>query len=118
MADLSDVEQAIVNTITALVYPTGTGNPSAVLNDAGSPMPVRLYRGWPIAASLDADLAAGTVNISVQARNGTEKNSTRFHPDYQTVTLESPTVAAAVNALDQVVITGSGSPTITQWVTV
>jgi hypothetical protein len=118
MSDLSDVEQAIVNTITSLVYPTGIGNPSAVLNDAGQPMPVRLYRGWPISAALDADLAAGTVNVSVQTRNGTEKNTTRFHPDYQTVTLEAATVAAAVNALDQVVITGGGAAGIVQWVTV
>jgi hypothetical protein len=118
MADLSDVEQAIVNTIAGLVYPTGSSNPSAVLNDAGAPMPVRLYRGWPIAAALDADLAAGTVNISVQTRNGTEKNTTRFHPDYQTVATEAATVAAQVNALDQVVITGAGAVGITQWVTV
>jgi hypothetical protein len=118
MADLSDVEQAIVNQIAGLVYPNTTSNPSAVLNDAGQPMPVRLYRGWPIAAALDADLAAGTVNISVQTRNGTERNTTRFHPDYQTVTLAAATVAAAVNSADQVVITGGGSPTITQWVTV
>jgi hypothetical protein len=126
MADLSDVEQSIVNIIAALVYPTGTGNPSAVLNDAGQPMPVRLYRGWPISAALDADLAAPapgmpdtrTVNISVQTRNGTEKNTTRFHPDYQTITLEAATVAATVNALDQVVITGAGAAGIVQWVTV
>jgi hypothetical protein len=118
VSDLSDVETAIVNTLAALVYPTGTGNPSAVLNDAGQPAPVRLYRGWPISAALDADLAAGIPNISVTPRNGTEKNTTRFHPDYQTVTLEVATVAAAVNALDQVVITGGGSPTVTQWVTV
>lgn len=119
MSDLSDLEQAIVNTIAGLVYPTGSGNPSAVLNDAGQPMPVRIYRGWPIAAALDADLAAGAVNISVQARNGTEKNTTRFHPDYQTVSTETATVAAAVNtATNQVVITGAGSAIVTQWVTV
>src|SRR5258708_6023276 len=118
MSDLSDVEQAIVNTITGLVYPTGTGNPSAVLNDSFAPMPGRIYPGWPISANLDADLAAGIMNISVYARNGTEKNTTRFHPDYQTVTTETATVAVSINASNQVVVTGNGAVGITQWVTV
>lgn len=118
MSDLSDVETAIVNLITGLVYPNGSGAPSAVLNDALAPMPVRIYRGWPISANLDADLAAGTMNISVYSRNGTEKNTTRFHPDFQTVTTETATVAASVNASNQVVITGNGAVGITQWVTV
>src|SRR5260370_6345847 len=117
-ADLSDVEQAIVNTITGVVYPTGSTNPSVVLNDSLAPMQVRIYRGWPISANLDADLAAGIMNISVYTRNGTEKNTTRFHPDYQTVTTETATVAASVNASNQVVVTGGGAVGITQWVTV
>lgn len=118
MADLADVETAIVNAVTAVVYPLGSALPSAVLNDAGAPTPVRIYRGWPIAANLDTDLAAGTLNISVFPRQGTDRNTTRFHPDYQTASLEVATVAVAVNAQNQVVITGSGSASITQWVTV
>jgi hypothetical protein len=118
MSDLSDVEQAIVTTIAGLVYPLGSSNPSAVLNDAGQPMPVRLYRGWPVSANLDTDLAAGIMNISVYSRGTTERNTTRFHPDYQTVSTETATVAAAVNANNQVVITGTGAAGITQWVTV
>src|SRR5258708_28535358 len=95
MSDLSDVEQASVNTITGLVYPTGSANPSAVLNDSMAPMPGRIYRGWPISANLDADLAAVIMNISVYARNGTQQNTTRFHPHYHTVTPETATLAAS-----------------------
>jgi len=118
MADLSDVEQALVNTITGLVYPSGPSAPSAVLNDTGAPMPVRIYRGWPVASALDADLAAGVMNVSVFSRPNTERNTTRFPPDYQVVSIETATVAATVNAAGQVVITGAGSATVTQWVTV
>ena len=118
MADISDVEQTIVNTVLGLVYPTGIANPSLVLNDAGQAMPVRIYRGWPLSAALDADLAAGIMNISVFTGGKGEKNTTRFHPDYQTVSIETPTVTASVNALNQIVIAGAGAVGIYQYVTV
>lgn len=59
MADISDVLSGIVNTVAAAVYPNGTSQPSAT----GSA--TRVYPGWPPSAGLDADMAAGIVNVSV-----------------------------------------------------
>jgi len=85
MADQSDVETALAAQIEAVVYPPGTG-------DAGlGGLVGRVYRGWPNPAALDADLAAGVVNITVfpldDARNTTRYFDTWMVPDPVPVTL-------------------------------
>jgi hypothetical protein len=64
LADLSQVEQALVNLISQIVYPSGTGQPSAIVV-GGSPVAARVYRGWPNRQALDIDVksASGTVTI-------------------------------------------------------
>jgi hypothetical protein len=59
MADQSDVEQTLAGLILSRVYPNGIEEPSVLGADC------RIYRGWPIPAALDADLAAGIVNVTV-----------------------------------------------------
>ena len=59
MADLSDVENAMVFEVTAALYPQGVAQASAV----GSTC--RVYRGWPSTGGLNSDLAAGIVNVTV-----------------------------------------------------
>lgn len=88
MADISDVENALVTAIEAAVYPNGTGQPSAI----GAPC--RVYRGWPVAPALDADLAAGVVNISVVPGTRTQ-NTTRFPLEWETISLPVPTITVA-----------------------
>lgn len=116
MADLSDVENAIVSTVASAVYPNGSnGQPSVVSNDAGTALPVKIYRGWPVPAQLDTDLAAGTANISVFSR-GTGTNRTKYTPIFDTVSTPTPTVSATV-VDNTITITGAGSTT-TQYVSV
>ena len=57
MADQSDVENALVNLVSAALYPNGTDEVSVPGPDC------RVYRGWPNSAALDTDLAAGKINI-------------------------------------------------------
>ena len=59
MADLSDVENALVSGITDVLYPNGITGVSVV------GVTCRIYRGWPSPAALNADLAAGVVNVTV-----------------------------------------------------
>jgi hypothetical protein len=59
MADLSDVENALVLGVTNALYPQGVSQASIVAATC------RIYRGWPLTASLNSDLAAGVVNVSV-----------------------------------------------------
>ena len=89
MADLSDVENALVAAIASAVYPTGTGGASTI----GAPC--RIYRGWPVARALDADLAAGTVNITVFSRPGITRNTTRHFTDWHDIANPTPTITVA-----------------------
>jgi hypothetical protein len=59
MADLSDVENAIVAEVIGGLYPNGTSRASAV------GVTCRAYRGWPSPAALNSDLAAGVVNVTI-----------------------------------------------------
>jgi hypothetical protein len=59
MADLSDVENAVVTEVAGALYPNGIGEPSAI------GVSCRVYRGWPAPAALNSDLAIGIVNVTV-----------------------------------------------------
>ena len=76
MADLSDVETALVALCAAAAYPAGIASPSAC------GVPVKAYRGWPSADALNADMAAGTANISVFPISGMTRLTTRFQRDW------------------------------------
>ena len=89
MADQSDVETALVNAAMAALYPQGLSGPSI----CGAP--VRLYRGWPESSALDADLAAGYVNITVFPEETGERNTTRYLPQWSNPAPVTPTLTVA-----------------------
>jgi hypothetical protein len=91
VADTSDVEQVFVELVENVVYPNGTSQPSIV--NAG----VKIYRGWPVSANLDADLLAGVANISIFPPEGMERNTTRWPRDEQLLTAPVHTLTAMVN---------------------
>lgn len=74
MADLSDVETALVGAVTGAVYPAGLTTPSV------TGAPVRIYRGWPLIGPLANDLAVGVANISVFSVPNATRNTTRWSP--------------------------------------
>lgn len=88
MADLSDVETALVRAIVAAVYPTGTSQPSR------TGVPTKVYRGWPNAAKLDEDIEAGRLNVSVFPRSGMSRNTTRYQQEWRGCLPPPPTVTA------------------------
>jgi hypothetical protein len=59
VADLSDVESAIVSELIGALYPNGTASASAV------GVTCRVYRGWPVPTALNSDLAGNITNITV-----------------------------------------------------
>ncbi len=89
MADLADVEATLVRLIAETLYPDGTEAASAIGR------PTRVYRGWPVLGGLDADLAAGVINISVLAVPGQMRNTTRWN-DAARDTYASPTMTVRV----------------------
>lgn len=97
MADLIDVQNALVALAAQVMYPNGTGQPSA----AG--VPVKIYAGWPQANQLDADLATGTCHLTVFPTQ-IERNTTRYpkewqqldvHPTTLTLTISGQTITVA-----------------------
>ncbi len=89
MADQSDVEAALVARIVTALYPAGAEAGSV----AGATC--RVYRGWPNAAALDADLGAGRVNVTVFPDGSETRNTTRW-PEQVT---ELPVVAPVLGVL-------------------
>jgi hypothetical protein len=96
MADFDDVLTTLASIIDGVIYPNGDSQPSAVLVNA-SPVPARIYPGWPVSAALDADLLAGIINVSIFAPAGSEKNTTRFPTDAVVITEPVHTVTVAID---------------------
>lgn len=92
MADISDVETNIAGIVTDMVYPNGTSAPSIT----GSI--VRIYRGWPNQAALNADLASGIVHITIFPDPGRTRISTRYLDPPEATSVMLPTMTASVTA--------------------
>jgi hypothetical protein len=72
MADQSDVENALAALVANSLYPEGSDAPSVI------GMTCRVYRGYPTAPALDADLAKNVLHVSVAATDLAGQNVTRY----------------------------------------
>ncbi len=77
MADISDIEQALADEITGLLYPLGPMQASII------GVTCRIYRGWPNSATLNSDLAAGVANVTVVSDNEAGAVTTRYLREWQ-----------------------------------
>ena len=121
MADISDVEVALVNLISGGLYPNGTSQPSAIALSNGTILNARVYAGWPLPGQVDADMANGIpagsasiVNVSVFPQSGLEKNTTRFPRDWKAKPATPCSLTATVSANT---VTIGGSVTVGHYVT-
>lgn len=89
MADLTDVQSAIVSLLAQTLYPNGTANPSAVSST------VKIYPGWPDPTTLNNDLSAGTSHVSVFATNFS-RYVPQYMPVWQTLNVTAPTIVVTV----------------------
>ncbi len=108
VADLSDVENALVTQIAIALFPGATLNGSYAVSNASwaapataanpTPAPAagtcKLYRGWPESANLNADLVAGRAHVSVYPEPGMGRNTTRYQSRWHTNGCSAPTFAA------------------------
>jgi hypothetical protein len=102
MADLSDIEQAVADSVLSILYPAGPSQSSIV----GALC--RIYRGWPNPATLNTDLSAGAINVTVVSDNDSGRTTTRYLPEWQTTPSQPGATASTAGS----VITISGNPTI------
>ncbi len=91
MADQSDVETALAGIVGGALYPGGIEAGCAVKGAI-----CRIYRGWPTRAALDADLAAGRVNVSVGAVAGSARLTTRYPDQWKVARPVMPALSASV----------------------
>ena len=105
MADLADIENAMKALIVGWCYPNGTSQPSAIKGA----LPVRVVRGWPNANDLKASFHPETLDppqpgrpksafISIYAAPGSERQTTRYPREWQTLTNAAPTITATLAA--------------------
>jgi hypothetical protein len=108
MADLSDVEQSIVNEVSQVLYPSGTGNPSALIV-GGIHIACRVSRGWPNRAALDSDMRANIANVTIFPMN-MERNVTRFNREWYVLPYSDSAVTLTVDATAGTVTLGGTLP--------
>ena len=94
MATISDLRAAIAQAVGGMLYPAGIPagtNPASPV--AGCP--VRVFQGWPEREAIDADMAAGIVDVSVYVLPGSV-NTTRYPEVDVPVSTSPPTLAWSV----------------------
>jgi hypothetical protein len=96
MADLSDVETAILSCVSTAVYPDGMSMPALI------GVVCRIYRGWPLPGSLNADLSAGTVNVTVFPNVAMGRTTTRFAAVWSSIQ-PVPTLSATVQGTSVII---------------
>jgi len=91
MADLSDVISVLGQTVQGALYPNGTGQASVAGVDC------KILTGWPLPKDLDADMAAGKVQVSVYPVPGMDRNTTRYPKVWQEQSVTAATVTLTVS---------------------
>lgn len=107
MADLSDVEKALVLRAAASL---GLGDEyldGAIGISVTFGTPVRIYRGWPTAGALNDDLNQGIANITVFPLPGVVRNVTRHFHQWFVPNVITPTLIATVSS-NTVTFDGTG----------
>ena len=96
MADLSDVENALVVKITTALFPGTLPTQLSISPVTGTF--ARIFRGIPASEKLEADMSANVGNVSVMARDGMTRNTTRFAPVWNLPAVAvQPTLTASVS---------------------
>lgn len=102
MPDQSDAEDALAALAALALYPAGLAEPSV------TGVTTRIYRGWPNAAALDADLAAGRVNVTVFPVPGATRNTTRYPPEWHSH--PAPPTLTVANTASTATFAGDAAP--------
>lgn len=115
MADITDVEAAIVDIVAAAIYPNGIGQASILpLNKAGIAASATIARGWPLPACLDADMAAGNAQITVYPLGGSATPTYQLLDETYTI---QPAQVSTVATLSGNTVTVAGEPAVGEFLT-
>jgi hypothetical protein len=124
MADTSDVQAALVLLLGSVLYPAGLagaggydqaggydvgslayGDLANLVTSSAAGLPVRIYRGWPVAEQLDIDLNNGIAHVTVFEQTGmTRLSGGNLDPD-----ISIPVVCTLAASATGNVVTFSGA---------
>ena len=111
MADLGDVTALLATMAGAACYPNGLTSASV----AGDFVTIRIFEGWPIAAQLDADIAAGACNVSIFPQPNATANVFQVQNEPYVVT---PPVYGMGVTISGTSITVTGTPGAGEFLTI
>jgi hypothetical protein len=102
MADLTDVENYLVNTIAAAIYPDGTDEPSVAGIDA------MVYAGSPSPSQLDADFSPSNTSVRahITVNHLMDRDASDLLNGWQTVSINSPTLTLTVDDIANTITVG------------
>lgn len=89
MADETDIANALVKSISTVIYPFGTASPPV------GGVHAKVYQGWPDPLGMKADFGKRVAHISIFP-SPQVKITTRRMPEWEQVVAPAPTLAAAV----------------------
>ena len=102
MANISVVEDTLVNLVSGILYPNGTSNPSIV----ASVRNIYIYAGWLIPESFQSNMQNNSdAHVTIFPTN-MGRNTTRFRQEWIENTINPPTLTATLSG-DQVTINGT-----------
>ena len=104
MADLVDIQNYLVTTVSGALYLTGVTNPSV------TGTPIAVYAGWPVKAQLDIDIAANKTHVSIFTGSG-ERNTTRYPMEWKDTNVAVATLVLTVSGKT---VTVSGTVSVPQ----
>lgn len=95
MADISDVETAMVGLISGFLQLGSNYLPGSIVASPNTAMNCKVARGWaPLTSDLDRDLANGVTNITVFPVAGATRRATRYVPEWRPAAPVTPTLVA------------------------
>ena len=101
MADISDVETALVGLIERVIYPGGLTQASV------SGTVVKIYRGWPANQALNSDLSNGYMTVTVFSREHSTHDTSRYPRIWRTSSETAATLTVGISG-DTASFGGSG----------
>lgn len=97
MADLYEIERAIVGLIAGGLFPNTTYTRGSVATSPAVGAQIKLYRGEPEAGALKKDLNSGITNVTVFPLDGMTRNTTRFFTQSGVIADVPATITATVS---------------------
>lgn len=91
MADLSDVEDTLVDMVSGMLYPDGILNPP-IVSGIGT---IKVYAGWPIPPVLESDIQNNISHVTIFPTNQ-GRNTTRFTQNWHEKSITPATLTLTV----------------------